>query len=123
MNPQIVDRCQCEKNPYRCEFDDWCICIEVIDAVDLTESPCHKPCLQPDNPCNFVLLVLEREFVADNLTIPWTGNEIPGVVLDVRVEFVSNGFLPLLAARWMVDSFLDCCWFVVVVGIGVPCDL
>jgi hypothetical protein len=29
------------------------------------------------------------------------------VVLEMRVEFVSNGFLPLLPAFRMIESFLD----------------
>src|SRR5277367_2470061 len=41
MNLQSMNCCDCEKNPDRCEFDDWCIGIEVIDSVDLTESSGH----------------------------------------------------------------------------------
>ena len=67
--------------------------------------------------------MLEGEFVRDNLAILRARDEIPGVVLEMRVDFVLNGFLPLFPACGMIDSFLNCCRFVLVVGIDVPCNL
>jgi len=97
--------------------------IKVIDAVDLAESSCHKPGLQSHNLANFILLVLEDEFAADDLTTVRTGSEIPGLVLHERVEFVSCHFLPLSPACRMIDGFLNCGRLLFVIGIGVPCHL
>ena len=65
----------------------------------------------------------ECEFVGDNSAILRATNEIPGVILDERVDFISNGFLPLLAARGMIDGFLNCPGLVLVVGIATLCNL
>src|SRR5579859_6072130 len=123
MNLQSMNCRDCKKYSDRCEFDDWCVGVEVIDAVDLTESSGDQSCLQPDDLCAFVLFVPECEFVGDDLAISGAWNEVPCVVLDERIDFVLNGFLPLLSVCGMVDSFLYHCWLVLVVWINVPRNL
>jgi len=67
--------------------------------------------------------VPECEFVGDDLAIPRAWNEIPCMVLDERVDFVLYRFLPLLPECGMIDGFLNCCRFVLVVWIDVLCNL
>jgi len=93
MNLQLVSRCNSGENSDQCELHDGCVCIKVIHTIGLTESSCHKPGLQPDNLCNFVFLVFK--------------DKIPSVVLDKRVDFISDGFLPLfLCVGWLIASYL-----------------
>src|SRR5579859_1108705 len=82
MNLQSVNCCDCKKYSDRCEFDDWCVGVEVVDAVDLAESSGDQSCLQPDDSCAFVLFVPECEFVGDDLAISGAWDKIPCMVLD-----------------------------------------
>ena len=50
-------------------------------------------------------------------------NKIPDVILDQRLVFVSNSFLPLLPACGMIDSFLHRCRFIFIVRVDVLCYL
>src|SRR5205814_7956639 len=121
MDFQSIDCCDCEEYSDGCKFDHWCIGVEIVDAVNLAESSCHQSCFQSDNSRDFVFLVLESPFVGDDSAPLGLTNKIPSMILDQGVVFVLNCFLPLLPSREVVDDFLHCCWFVLVVGVDIPC--
>ena len=117
MNLQSVNCCDCEKYPNWCEFDDWRIDIEIVDVVDLTESPCYQSYLQPDNSCDFVLLVLEDSFVCDHSVSLESINKISNMIFYQWLIFISNDFLLLFLSHEMIDDFLHYCKFIFIIRI------
>jgi hypothetical protein len=118
MYPQSVNRRNC-KNSNGSEFDNWCVGVEAVDFINLAEPSDDEPDLQSDHLSDFVFLVFEDKFAADNLAISRATNVIPAFVFSERVDLISERFVPLFPTRGTIDYFLKCRRFFIIFWIDV----
>jgi len=86
---------EAEDDPYRRRFDNRTEGLVIVDVVLLREPANNPPGLVSSEGAVGVVLVLEDPLAGDDISMRWSRNKPPGVVVDERLVLVNHRSAPI----------------------------